>query len=53
MLMSLSDELRASGTRLVIAHDTGRVRDLFRAAQADALLADVYPSVQAAIDALA
>ena len=38
--------------RLVLAHDTGQVRDLFRAAQAERLLADVYPSVQAAIAAV-
>jgi hypothetical protein len=37
---------------LVLAHDTGQVRDLCRAAEAEDLLADVYPSVQAAIDAV-
>ena len=52
MLAGLSDDLRSSGVRLVLAHDTGQVRDLFRAAEAEDLLADVYPSVQAAIDAV-
>jgi high affinity sulfate transporter 1 len=50
MLTNLSRDLAARGVRLVIAHDIGQVRDLLAAADATTLAADVYPTVQAAID---
>ena len=40
------------GVRLVVAHDIGQVRDLFRVGGADHLLDNVYPTVQAAVEAV-
>jgi SulP family sulfate permease len=53
MLLNLSQELSAQGVRLALAHDIGQVRDLLGAADAHALIADVYPTVQAAVDEIA
>ena len=50
MLTQLSSELEAQGVRLVIAHDIGQVRDLFDAAGAHALVEQMYPTVQEAVD---
>ncbi len=52
VLSDTSQELEASGGRLVIAHDIGQVRDLFEVAGAQHLVDDVYPTVQAAVDAV-
>lgn len=52
VLARVSEELAASGVRLVLAHDIGQVRDLFRVAGAQRLVDDVFPTVQAAVDAV-
>ncbi len=51
-LANLSRDLEAAGVRLVLAHDTGQVRDFVQAAKSDRLLDDVYPTVDAAADAV-
>jgi sulfate permease, SulP family len=51
-LASASRKLDAAGVRLVLAHDIGQVEDLFRVAHAEELVDDVYPTVQAAVDAV-
>jgi sulfate permease, SulP family len=51
-LAELSTELEASGVRVVVAHDIGQVRDLFRVAGAEQLVHDVYPTVAEAVDAV-
>ena len=50
MLDRLSSDLEATGVRLVLAHDIGQVRDLFDAADAHALIDNVYPTVQEAVN---
>jgi len=52
MLDQLARDLDANGVHLVVARDIGQVRDLFKAAKADALLDHLYPSVQSAVDAV-
>jgi anti-anti-sigma factor len=52
-LAGVTADLKASGVDLVLAHDIGQVRDLFRVAGADHLVDNVYPTVQLAVDALA
>ncbi|MFA5885015.1 MAG: SulP family inorganic anion transporter [Acidimicrobiia bacterium] len=52
MLADLAQDLEASGIRLVIAHDVSQVRELFQVVGAHALLDHLYPTVQAAVDAV-
>ncbi|MEV4228364.1 SulP family inorganic anion transporter [Streptomyces bobili] len=51
MLDDLAEELEALGVRLLLARDTGLVRDVLRTAEARAELRRVYPTVRAAVDA--
>lgn len=52
MLEQLAGDLERNGTQLVLARDTGSVRDVLdRAQDANATVA-TYPTVQAAVDAL-
>jgi sulfate permease, SulP family len=51
-LKNASQSLKTLGVRLVVAHDLGQVRDLFRVGGADHLLDNVYPTVQAAVEAV-
>jgi sulfate permease, SulP family len=51
MLADLTDELHHRGIALLIARDIGQVRDVMRHVVEDTALSDVYPTVQAAIDA--
>ena len=51
MLAELVDELRRHGIRLVLARDIGQVRDFL--GQMGEPTAPAYPSVEAAVDALA
>jgi SulP family sulfate permease len=51
-LATASRNLEAAGVRLVLAHDIGQVEDLFRVAHAEELIDDLYPTVQAAVDAV-
>jgi SulP family sulfate permease len=51
-LRNTAQDLEGSGVHLVIAHDIGQVRDLFEAAGAQEILEHLYPSVQAAVDAV-
>jgi high affinity sulfate transporter 1 len=53
VLANTSRDLATSGVRLLLAHDVGQVRDLLRTADAPHLLQDVYPTVQAAVAAVA
>ena len=52
-LAGVTGDLKALGVDLVLAHDIGQVRDLFRVARADHLVDNVDPTVQLAVDALA
>ncbi|WP_030587557.1 SulP family inorganic anion transporter, partial [Streptomyces anulatus] len=51
MLDNVAGELEALGVRLLLARDTGQVRDVLRTAEARAELRRVYPTVRAAVDA--
>ncbi|MFZ0043666.1 MAG: SulP family inorganic anion transporter [Solirubrobacteraceae bacterium] len=51
MLRDLSDELRHQDVKLLIARDIGQVRDMLRHVVDDPALDEVYPTVQAAVDA--
>ncbi|MEU5716974.1 SulP family inorganic anion transporter [Streptomyces sp. NPDC020403] len=51
MLDDLAEELETLGVRLLLARDTGQVRDVLRTAEARAELRRVYPTVRAAVDA--
>jgi sulfate permease, SulP family len=51
MLAALEQQLRERGVRLLIARDIGQVRDVLCSATDDPALAQVYPSVQAAVEA--
>jgi MFS superfamily sulfate permease-like transporter len=51
MLAALAGDLRRDGVELLIARDTGQVRDLLHREAPDPALQRVYPSVQAAVDA--
>lgn len=52
MLDQLADTLASEGVTLLVARDIGGVRDVLRRADAGAPLRRVYPSVQAAVDAV-
>jgi sulfate permease, SulP family len=51
MLDQLDRKLQGSGVRLLLARDTGQVRDVVRLATEQPTLARVYPTVQEAVDA--
>ncbi|MBX3031627.1 MAG: SulP family inorganic anion transporter [Chloroflexi bacterium] len=53
MLAELRDDLAARDVRLVLARDLGQVRELMRRDLGDEGLADVYPDVRTALEALA
>ncbi len=53
MLAELREDLTARGSRLVLARNLGQVRDLIRRELGEGAIADVYPSVAAAVAALA
>jgi SulP family sulfate permease len=53
MLIQLTGDLRREGVELVIARDVGQVRDVLRRAETDATLPRAYPSVRAAVEAVA
>jgi len=53
MLIQLTGDLRREGVELVIARDVGQVRDVLRRAETEATLPRAYPSVQAAVEAVA
>jgi sulfate permease, SulP family len=53
MLANTSRDLGTSDVRLLLAHDVGQVRDFLHAADAPHLLQNVYPTVQAAVAAVA
>jgi sulfate permease, SulP family len=52
MLADLTDELHHHGVHLVIARDVGQVRDVLRHVVDHPALQQVYPTVQAALDAV-
>jgi sulfate permease, SulP family len=52
MLDRATADLKHKGVRLLVARDIGAVRDVLRSAGADATLTNVYPSVQAAVEAV-
>jgi sulfate permease, SulP family len=52
MLTDLHEELGRSGVRLVVARDIGQVRDVLRRAEIGEDVLRVYPTVQAAVDAV-
>ena len=51
MLGEVASELSAQGVRLVLAHSIGDVRHLLRETEASSI--QIYPTVQAAVDAYA
>jgi anti-anti-sigma factor len=51
MLEQLDRDLKRDGVRLLLARDTGQVRDVVRRATDDGDVARVFPTVQAAVDA--
>ena len=53
MLVSAHEELRARGVRLVLARAVGQVRDVLRCIADDDDLTKSYPTINAAVDALA
>ncbi len=53
MLNQVDETLGARNVKLLIARDIGHVRDVIRRADSDAALRQVFPSVQAAVDAVA
>jgi anti-anti-sigma factor len=52
MLNELAESLEREGVRFAIARDVGMVRDLIERADQTGDLTNVYPTVQAAVDAL-
>jgi sulfate permease, SulP family len=52
MLNQTAKDLDREGVRLLVARDTGTVRDILRRAGAEEALTHVYPSVQAAVEAV-
>jgi high affinity sulfate transporter 1 len=52
MLHELAESLEREGVRFVIARDVGMVRDLVERGDQSGVLTHVYPTVQAAVDAL-
>ncbi|MFZ2173242.1 MAG: SulP family inorganic anion transporter [Rhodococcus sp. (in: high G+C Gram-positive bacteria)] len=50
MLGRLADDLEHRGIRLMLARDTGQVRDILTAAGDEALIAHTYPTVEAAVN---
>jgi MFS superfamily sulfate permease-like transporter len=52
MLDRADEDLGRKGVRLLVARDIGPVRDILREAGADEPLRYVYPSVQAAVEAV-
>ncbi len=52
MLVELADRLEGRGVRFAIVHDIGQVRDMLRAEGHNERWPRVYPTVQAAVDAL-
>jgi sulfate permease, SulP family len=53
MLAELTDELRDRGIRLLIAREVGQVRDVVRHVVEDRVFTNLYPTVEAAVDAAA
>ena len=53
MLVELSETLAAGGVELAIARDIGQVRDVVRTETGPSSPIAIYPTVQAAVDALA
>ncbi len=51
MLEELASDLARDGKRLLLARDIGEVRDVLRRAAPDSALGEVYPSVDAAVEA--
>ena len=51
-LANVSRDLSEAGVRLILAHDIGEVRDLYRASGSRQLSDRLYPNVQAAVDAI-
>jgi sulfate permease, SulP family len=51
MLVELSRDLDKDGVKLLLARDIGQVRDILRRAGADDTLAQLYPTVDAAVAA--
>ncbi|HEY6780342.1 MAG TPA: SulP family inorganic anion transporter, partial [Thermoleophilaceae bacterium] len=52
MLVELAEDLARDGKRLLLARDIGDVRDVLRRADPDSPLETVYPTVDAAVEAL-
>ena len=52
MLADLTDELHDRDVRLLIAREIGQVLDVVRHVVATSALTNVYPTVQAAVDAV-
>ena len=52
MLEQLVDDLRRRGGRLLVARDVGEVRDILSRVSSDDELLHVFPTVQAAVDAV-
>ena len=52
MLSSLSEELAERGVRLVLARDVGQIRDVLKKAGATEALKRLFPTVEAAVQAL-
>ena len=51
MLADLAENLRSRGTRLLVARDVGQVRDVLRRVEVPEIVAGVYPTVDAAVEA--
>jgi SulP family sulfate permease len=52
MLADLTDELHDRDVRLLVAREIGQVRDVVSHVVATPALTNIYPSVQAAVDAV-
>lgn len=52
MIAELREDLRVRGSRLVLARDLGQVRELMRRELGEASVADVFPTVAGAVQAL-
>ncbi len=52
MLADLTDELHDRDVRLLIVRELGQVRDVVRHVVGDPELTNIYPTVQAAVDAV-
>ncbi len=52
MLVNLTEDLGRRGITLALARDIGDVRDIVRRAAGAEEAAQIYPTVQAAVDAL-